>query len=742
MHWMSAHRVGLGVAFLAALVGGCSKDTPKRGRPEGKARAPAPVQQGPEPTLAERMYGGSDQTRIGDAGLPVIDEPSDAYPQRRHWAQAGVEGGIGDPGPVVAELAEGDDIQAAIQSVASGVVQLAAGRYALSEPLAMKSGVVLRGEPGRTVLLFGRRGPVAGVRFDGVHGGALEGVTLRYADPEALADAPHHQRGRYASSPDFEPGGPAAIEVHRSDNCWMQDVTVESAHDAPLSIRDSRHCTIRRVTFDGTLNRGTTAGAVRVADSEYLLLAGLRARGVRMIRFQGPTQWCVLRSSVLGCTVYLAEADRVRGLLIEDVHFLFEPGYPLGPIAKGHMPAGPDSRLVNCTTVYHHGTDALAGQLIEPRRVYAVNRYGERTQLSLSDGSVTASRLVSPLQVTKVLAAGPTGRRRPVDIPAAWDQRPPNVPVMTLRDRAVVDDWVWTGPVSASMDQLDVASLVSPPLQPGQSRQIAGKAVDVGLTPAAAGRPRRKPNPAHVQQMVGRFGRRALPPPGGEVHLLGRAGGDWQAGIVLQRVVHVPGRPVISYDAKTVGLGLRVFIGKTELAEKRLYRLQPGWHAVTVLAQLDKAMPLVTKAVLGLRFSLHDPPEAATVVRAAPRPEAGYLYPYRPAVDPLAGERAALAAWGDYFEQLRTIPFPDRIGRTRELIDTHAGTHVAWVARRIADIFEKAPHREQDELTRQQWGRLADYYQKQGLVERTWQIQKIKKPGTYREYYPGMEVER
>jgi hypothetical protein len=161
-----------------------------------------------------------------------------------------------------------------------------------------------------------------------------------------------------------------------------------------------------------------------------------------------------------------------------------------------------------------------------------------------------------------------------------------------------------------------------------------------------------------------------------------------------------------------------------------------------VLAALDRAMPLIDKAVLGLRFGLGPEPKARTVVRDAPKPGNGFLYPHRAAVDPIGAERAALATWPDYFAKLRTFPCPDRVADTKALIQKHPGTHVAWVAQRILDVLEGAPHDEDSSLDGRQWGCLADYYKQAGLWERAWAIGKAKKPRTYREYYPGMEVQR
>jgi hypothetical protein len=129
-------------------------------------------------------------------------------------------------------------------------------------------------------------------------------------------------------------------------------------------------------------------------------------------------------------------------------------------------------------------------------------------------------------------------------------------------------------------------------------------------------------------------------------------------------------------------------------------------------------------------------------MRDAPSPGNGFLYPYRAAVDPIAAERAALSAWPAYFAKLRRFPYPGRVNNTKALMRQHPGTHVAWVAQRILEVLEGAPHDEGSSLDERQWGHLVDYYKQAGLWERAWAIGKAKRFGTYREYYPGMEAPR
>jgi hypothetical protein len=104
--------------------------------------------------------------RHGDTGW----EPDEArldprFPAMREWARAGVRGGIParDATPVVARVAPGEDVPAALALAAAGgggVVLLLAGDHELTTPWHLPSGVILRGESrDRTRILVRLKAP-------------------------------------------------------------------------------------------------------------------------------------------------------------------------------------------------------------------------------------------------------------------------------------------------------------------------------------------------------------------------------------------------------------------------------------------------------------------------------------------------------------------------------------------------------------------------------------------------------
>jgi len=660
------------------------------------------------------------------------EEIEQHFPKRDLWGKAGVNGGVPEV-RTAATVAVGDDIQAAIDAAENGAVELAAGEHVINKRLTLKPGVVLRGGE-NTVIRYGSEGDSVAVQMSGGSKAGIENIRFVYADPRGLADGAHRNDQTYANAPGFPPTPEAAIQFTDATDCWVRDVRVDEALSHPLALRRCSQVTVRDVELHGVLNRGVDAGSLVIDDCEGVLLLGVSIRGLRHIHLVGPASAVVLEGLVSSAGVYMENADLVRDCLIEDCHFLFRPGYPFAPVAKSAMPAGPNNLVASCTT-YHHGTDALGGNVMQPGQILEIMPYATKPNAD-RHAKRNVRGFVTPYRYVKTL---PVRQRDVTTIEPTWTEAPRDVKVVKLRVASGLDNWAWTTSVGQGVTDVAVADLIKQPLVVGESRELLGKQVQVGWTES------KKDyvlggftDSFSANRKMGQFGWEAVPRQGGEVDLLGRADGDWEGGLALQRVVHIPGEPLVQMDRRIVGCEVRIFLGDTELQPGVTYRLKPGYHPLTVLAAIKKQMALIETSTMELIFELQPEAEAVQRVLEVPMPPSGRIYPQALSTDPLAAERAALKAWPDFFKNvLWSTPLPDVIQRTEAFIKQHDGTHPAWVAEGILGVLKNAPHRENETLSDWEWGRLLDYYARSGMPERKWRGLKSRKDAKeFREFYP------
>ncbi len=700
-----------------------------------KPNQPAAVQVTP----AQSASNPDRDKRLGDAGLTrlAMDHP-EHYPLRDTWATVGRTGGIAPPAPANLTVPLGGDIQQAIDKLDTGVVELAAGEHNLEAPLTLKSGITLRGAETGATLRYGQDGNPTAITLTQARDAAVVNLTLLYTGPhtpDPEADPTH-----YISAPGFTPTDAAAIQFTSTRDCHLDRITIHNPLSHPIALRDATHCTLRDITVTGVRNRGHGSGELILHASDHLLLTALRLRDVRLIRITGPSKYLVFHGMVSGAGVYFDEADLIEGLLFEDCHWFFTPGYPFAPFAKGPMPMGPGSLIIN-NSVYYRGTDAVHRRVFEQGRPYAINRYATRDNAP-TPGGEDRVRFISPYTYQRLFE--PTAEQgATVTIAPAFDAAPAGVPVMQIHNSAPMNHWVWTSNFPGGTDDIDITDVVKPPLQPATSRTIGKREVEVtvvGSAPPAddlAGR-----EPANLQQVIGRWGMPGIPPRGGKLELLDQAGGDWEGGLVLQRLVHVPGKPTLTFDARLVGVRGRFFINTTPLTADTPFTPEPGYHLITALLSFERKTTMITSASLAAKFNLIPEPGPMIRTTPVPKPAVGRIYPYHPGIDPLDGERTAIQDWPTYFNKtLRTVPAPDRLKATQAMIDQHPGSHVAWVLDTVKLILAEAPYDEDAQLTALQWGELSDYYRRRGLFERHWAIDKAMKPAKYRAYYPDKAKE-
>ncbi len=219
------------------------------------------------------------------------------YPAMAEWAKAGVTGGIPASLSLIATVKPGDDVQAAINGASpnGGVIAFAPGEYVLTEPLRLRSGILLRGANPRTTKLHlkmrGTRPPArdhaglsrgtTGVLLQSVERAGLANFTIVF--DESLPPPPDPRTSRVAYADD--PNGQANLHVvsvrfFAARDCWIQNCTILNSGSHPLIIEASRHVTVDQVTISGAYNKGPQSGCVTLAGSEFTLLDGLTVRDV------------------------------------------------------------------------------------------------------------------------------------------------------------------------------------------------------------------------------------------------------------------------------------------------------------------------------------------------------------------------------------------------------------------------------------------------------------------------------
>lgn len=210
--------------------------------------------------------------RVGDGGWTFDERRFDPrFPAMREWAKAGVEGGIParSATPVRATLRPGDDLQPAIDRVAAGgggVVLLTAGDFPIRQPVALKSGVILRGESreGTRLLVLlkapffrfnGGKSAVAFAATDAERVG-VENLTMEYA----AVDFPPNDRAEANAdwSPDvFHRPERRDTTVYvslliftRCRNSWVDGCNLLRAGAHPLGLAQCQHLTLRDNRID------------------------------------------------------------------------------------------------------------------------------------------------------------------------------------------------------------------------------------------------------------------------------------------------------------------------------------------------------------------------------------------------------------------------------------------------------------------------------------------------------------
>ena len=293
--------------------------------------------------------------RIGDRGSVFDPSKFDpAWPIAREFAKAGVEGGIPPRSavPVRARLKPGDDIQAAVDRAGpGGAVLLAPGLHRRTQPIRMKSGVVLRGS-GRDSAIIEYDCTTGGqvgqaVLFKDCEGAGLEDLALRHAKVFAMDPAAYV--GKYQNFPDLPTGNYAAIEIlgKGTRNCWVQSCAILCSASRPLRIHGGpSHVTLRDNLTDRSLHKGGQgSGYYEVVGAAYVLLYNETIQNIRHICLDATCDYTVLVHCQVGVDINWHCIPPMRNTLVESVVSRVRPGHPWPPLCHYRDPSGPDNYI-------------------------------------------------------------------------------------------------------------------------------------------------------------------------------------------------------------------------------------------------------------------------------------------------------------------------------------------------------------------------------------------------------------
>lgn len=245
------------------------------------------------------------QPRIGDPGW-IFDESrfDPRFPEMRHWAKAGVEGGIPlrESLPIKLQVTGGCDLQSAIDQVAEqggGVILLAPGEYWIERTIQLKSGVVLRGtSKEESIIKIRMKAPffklsggkaVTAIEVNDQERVGFEDLTIRYAavdfEPMDKDDfyAPWDNSFFHADEVRDDQLFVHSLIFANSRNCWVDNCNLLLAGAHPLGMSNCQHMTMRDNFVDRAYVKkgGMHGGYYGVWGTSYSLFYNENVRRIR-----------------------------------------------------------------------------------------------------------------------------------------------------------------------------------------------------------------------------------------------------------------------------------------------------------------------------------------------------------------------------------------------------------------------------------------------------------------------------
>lgn len=665
--------------------------------------------------LSVVLVGSAWAAEPGDRGVtPLPDRYLTDFPAMARWAAAGVAGGIPEV-PVRTTVQPGADLAAAIAG-GPGTVVLAAGTWRIAQHLNLPAGVVLRGAGPDTILALEA---TAEIRLDGVQRSGLERLRITHAaaatwmaahpyrplslvgaDDPAIAPTPPGTTLRYpkltlvSCDDPAVPAGHVAVRLSKAADCWLDEVRIEAAADAPFAFRHCQRLTVRKLQVDGTARPGTGTGIARIHQVSDSLFYRWDVRDIRQIRFGGDSAGNVFLASAFAVPVYFVDSAKTTATLFEANVHLLPPDMPWRPFAYGDDPIGPGNVLVDSRS-YAVGTDALAPGTAAPvGGVLIFTQYPQRNILNTeTDLWERAKQFHRPLRPAPSASASATVAIAGI-APLAGCTADAG-PLIRIEPGSPITTWV------AAVTALPEAAASAPTGWPAPGGKINDAALSA--VPATAIR-------------------------NGAVDALAIAAADKKL-VWLGGVLDLPADgtvvPEISGTAKTTW-----FVSGTALVHGQPIQLGAGKHPLWGAVTVAKPNPFAKRMETRLAFTTS---VGRGVVKAEvkapepiPDPPGGTLYAASVTVD-----RSDLAGYAEVQAVHKLLASAEPAGlddALAALAKNQAGRLGGWLAVRWSEtvrLVEEAASAEKDEIKR--WRLRSTGYWMSGLPQRAWAMEKFIK---------------
>lgn len=291
--------------------------------------------------------------RIGDAGS-VFDAAKfdERFGVSREFAKAGVEGGVPARAatPVASTVQPGKDIQAAIDAAAKrgrAVVLLAAGVHTIALPLALPTGVILRGaDADKTIIEYGRgtsERDSQAVVMDQAERAGLEDLTLRNA--VVFRTDFERYRTQFVSN---VPADPGAVTIADSRNCWVQNCRIVCSVTRPVCVhKNSSHITLRDNVVDRAMVKGEEGGAAgcyQIVGARHVLVYNETVRHLRHFSLVGACDYTVIVHCRFAVDICFGRGP-TRNVLIESCTSYLHPFHWWRAVTHYLDPVGPGNYL-------------------------------------------------------------------------------------------------------------------------------------------------------------------------------------------------------------------------------------------------------------------------------------------------------------------------------------------------------------------------------------------------------------
>ncbi|WP_077342300.1 hypothetical protein [Pseudocolwellia agarivorans] len=366
--------------------------------------------------------------RTGDPNWVYDSSKNDpAFSAMQQWKNAGVQGGI----PCKESVPQADIVWPTntIQGILNLVdepadkkpvhILIKSGTYYITEPIKMKTGVVLRGESKTNTKIIVRlkhkferndRKRFAFI-FENVENSGIENLTIKYEVKDANGTYQPLDRNNYTENYTTVPGeawpwindvkvkasnpnkkNPIADDdlyvgfmlfTGNTKNSWVQDTRLLEAGTDPIAAYpNTRNLTFRHNDIYRCYNKGGEGNCYYDIRGKYILVAKERVRKIRHVAVQKGARFNVLYKNNFEVDVNFHDADLgynlIEGNSIKLPHVHFWNNISTGAAAQ-HQPPGPNN------TTYKNSTDhKRAGKNNVPwwGSVYKVITFDDVNQVS------------------------------------------------------------------------------------------------------------------------------------------------------------------------------------------------------------------------------------------------------------------------------------------------------------------------------------------------------------------------